>query len=48
MWASAEGHARVVEALLEAGAEFRVTLDSGFNAIFFACARAAPMSFVRS
>jgi uncharacterized protein len=36
MWASAEGHADVVDALLKAGAEFRETLPSGFNALFFA------------
>src|SRR5205814_7579494 len=37
MWASAEGHAAVVELLLEAGADFRTALpESGFTPLFFA------------
>ena len=36
MWAAAEGHAAVVEALLRAGAEFRKPLPSGFTPLFFA------------
>jgi ankyrin repeat protein len=36
MWASAEGHATVVEALLGAGADFRTPLPSGFTPLFFA------------
>ena len=37
MWAAAEGHAAVVELLIEAGADFRTPLaDSGFTPMFFA------------
>jgi ankyrin repeat protein len=36
MWAAAEGHADVVEALLAAGADACRELDSGFTAMFFA------------
>ena len=36
MWAAAEGHAEVVEALLEAGADFRTPLPSGFTPLLFA------------
>ena len=36
MWAAAEGHAKVVELLLEAGADFRTPLSSGFTPLFFA------------
>ncbi len=36
MWAAAEGHVEVVDALLEAGADFRTRLRSGFTAFLFA------------
>ena len=36
MWAAAEGHAAVVEALIKAGADFRTPLPSGFTPFFFA------------
>jgi ankyrin repeat protein len=36
MWAAAEGHARVVEVLIEVGAEFRARLASGFTPLLFA------------
>jgi ankyrin repeat protein len=36
MWAAAEGHAAVVDALLHAGADFRSPLPSGFTPLFFA------------
>ena len=36
MWAAAEGHAEVVEALIKAGAEFQSTLASGFTPLLFA------------
>jgi ankyrin repeat protein len=36
MWAAAEGHTAVVEALIEAGADFRTPLDSGFTPLLFA------------
>ncbi len=36
MWAAAEGHAPVVRALIEAGADINATLDSGFTPFFFA------------
>jgi ankyrin repeat protein len=36
MWAAAEGHADVVRALIEAGADINVTLDSGFTPFLFA------------
>ena len=47
MWAAAEGHAPVVEALIKAGADFRLTLDSGFNAMFFAV-REGSINVVRA
>ena len=36
MWAAAEGHVEVVDALLKAGADFRTPLASGFTPLFFA------------
>ena len=36
MWAAAEGNVEVVEALIEAGADFRARLDSGFTPLLFA------------
>ena len=36
MWAAAEGHAEVVGELIQAGAEFRTTLSSGFTPLLFA------------
>ncbi len=36
MWAAAEGHAKVVEELIKAGAEFRMRLASGFTPLLFA------------
>ena len=36
IWAVAEGHADVVSELINAGAEIRVTLDSGFTPLLFA------------
>jgi ankyrin repeat protein len=36
MWAAAEGHDDVVEALLAAGADFRTPLASGYTPLFFA------------
>jgi ankyrin repeat protein len=36
MWAAAEGHVDVVDALLTAGADFRSPLSSGFTPFFFA------------
>lgn len=36
MWAAAEGHLEVVRLLIGAGADWRLRLDSGFNAWFFA------------
>ena len=36
MWAAAEGHSEVVDALLKAGADFRTPLTSGFTPLFFA------------
>jgi ankyrin repeat protein len=36
VWAAAEGHADVVAALIEAGAEFQRTLESGFTPLLFA------------
>ena len=41
MWAAAEGHAEVVEALIEAGADFRTRLPSGFTPLLFAVERRA-------
>jgi ankyrin repeat protein len=35
MWAAAEGHAAVIEALVEAGAEFKTPLPSGFTPLLF-------------
>ena len=53
MWAAAEGHAAVVQALIEAGADFQARLPSGFTPLLFAvregrlgvvrvCSRRAP------
>jgi ankyrin repeat protein len=36
MWAAAEGHIEVVDALIGAGADFRKPLPSGFTPLFFA------------
>jgi uncharacterized protein len=36
MWASADGHADVVELLVKAGADFRARLKSGFTPLLFA------------
>jgi ankyrin repeat protein len=36
MWAAADGHVQVVDALLTAGADFRTPLPSGFTPLFFA------------
>jgi ankyrin repeat protein len=36
MWAAAEGHVEPVQALIEAGADFRARLDSGFTPLLFA------------
>jgi ankyrin repeat protein len=36
MWAAADGHVDVVDALLDAGADFRTPLRSGFTPLFFA------------
>ncbi len=36
IWAAAEGHAEVVAELIEFGADFRRTLESGFTPLFFA------------
>ena len=36
MWAAAEGHADVVQALIDAGADFRTRLPSGFTPLLFA------------
>ena len=36
MWAAAEGHAEVVKELLEAGADVRLRLQSGFTPLLFA------------
>ncbi len=36
MWAAAEGHVEVIEALIEAGADFKTALDSGFTPLLFA------------
>jgi uncharacterized protein len=35
MWAAAEGHVEVLETLIEAGADFRTPLDSGFSPLMF-------------
>jgi ankyrin repeat protein len=36
MWAAAEGHAEVVEVLIQSGADFQTALPSGFTPLFFA------------
>jgi ankyrin repeat protein len=36
MWAAAEGHAPVVQALIDAGADFKTRLASGFSPLLFA------------
>ena len=36
MWAAAEGHADVVQALIDAGADFRTRVPSGFTPLLFA------------
>ncbi len=36
IWAAAEGHANVVEVLIEVGADFRIRLASGFTPLLFA------------
>ncbi|MCZ6617608.1 MAG: SUMF1/EgtB/PvdO family nonheme iron enzyme, partial [Gammaproteobacteria bacterium] len=36
MWAAAEGHVAVVETLVDAEADFRTPLESGFTPLFFA------------
>ena len=36
VWAAAEGHAEVVVELIKAGADFRITLSSGFTPLLFA------------
>ena len=36
LWAAAEGHAAVVQSLIEAGADFRTRLQSGFTPLLFA------------
>ena len=36
MWAAAEGHAAVVQELIEAGADFRARVPSGFTPLLFA------------
>lgn len=36
IWAAAEGHAEVVAALIEAGAEYRTALESGFTPLLLA------------
>lgn len=36
MWAAAEGHASIVEDLIESGADFRIRLASGFTPLLFA------------
>ena len=36
MWAAADGNSAVVQALLDAGADFRTPLASGFTPLFFA------------
>src|SRR4029079_16922863 len=36
MWAAAEGHAAVVQALIDAGADFRARVPSGFTPLLFA------------
>ena len=46
-WAAAEGHAEVVAELIEFGADFRRTLESGFTPLLFA-ARAGHLDVVRT
>jgi uncharacterized protein len=46
MWAAAEGHADVVQTLIEAGADFRSRLASGFTPLLFA-AREGRIEAVR-
>ena len=36
MWAAADGHLEVVDALIAAGADVNARLRSGFTALFFA------------
>jgi len=36
MWAAAEGHVEVLQALIEAGADFKMPLSSGFTPLLFA------------
>ena len=36
MWAAAEGHAAVVQALIDAGADFKLRVPSGFTPLLFA------------
>ncbi len=36
MWAAAEGHVEVMEALMKAGADFKTPLPSGFTPLLFA------------
>ena len=47
IWAAAEGHAEVVAELIEFGADFRQTLESGFTPLLFA-ARAGHMDVVKT
>ena len=47
MWAVAEGHVDVVEELMQAGADFRATLSSGFTPLLFAI-RQGHMEVVRT
>ena len=47
VWAAAEGHAEVVAELIKAGAEFQITLDSGFTPLLFA-ARGGHIEVVRA
>jgi ankyrin repeat protein len=42
MWAAAEGHAAVVQTLIDAGADFRAWLDSGFTPFLFAVREGQP------
>jgi ankyrin repeat protein len=46
IWAAAEGHATVVQALIDAGADFRIRLQSGFTPLLFA-ARDGRINVVR-
>ena len=46
MWAAAEGHAHVVQMLIEVGADFRARLTSGFTPLLFA-AREGHLDVVR-